>query len=88
MRALPGELMQLSDDEVRAIDEAARVLRRVALSREKRRSGPPAFAELSVYEDGSFSLYSPDAALPIDKIQVYRPPGQSPGEALRRLVGR
>ena len=80
--------MTLTDDEVRAIDEAARVLRRVALSRQKQKAGPMGHAELGVYEDGQFSLYSPDAALPMNKIRVYGLAGTSPGEALRRLVGR
>ena len=72
--------MTLTDDEVRAIDEAARVLRRVAQER-----GEYAI-ELFVRADGRANLKTPDVIAHADLIDGGAHP--TPGEALRRLVSR
>lgn len=72
--------MTITNDEVRAIDAAARVLRRVAQER-----GEYAI-ELSVRADWRANLKTRDAIWHADLLDGSAQP--SIGEALRRLVGR
>ena len=75
--------MQLSDDEVRAIDEAARVLGRYGggtLS-----VGPEPLGPMWGIECGNAAL---GVRHGVEGGNMSSERGTSPGEALRRLVGR
>ena len=72
--------MTITDDEVRAIDEAARVLRRVA------RALDCYDISVDVRGDGRVEIRAGFACERGDLLKGGAHP--SPGEALRRLVGR
>ena len=77
--------MQLSDDEVRAIDGAARVLRRIVRDRHHYDGN------VRVRTDGRVEIILNGDGRTSELMRCDLEPGSddpSPGEALRRLVGR